>query len=92
MPRDAVCNPEMNRLRSMQNALDATIGAMLKSPTRGDPTVGDRRADLDKAIGLLDGVDELIDRAGYGLRGKGYVDDLVSVTREAVIRLRKELQ
>ena len=89
---DFVCNPEINQLRSMQNALDLTIGALLTSPTRNDPTVGERRHDLDKAIGLLDGVDELVDRAGYGLRGKGYVDDLVSVTREAMLRLRKELQ
>ena len=72
--------------RQIENCLSRPI------PHLAEPTVGERRTKLDNAIGLVGEIGELIDDAGFGLQGKGYVDLQVEMLLESLKRLRGELQ
>lgn len=93
-PRDAVCNPELNQLRTMQNALDATIGALLRSPTKGEPTVEQRDAKLLLALDCIDEATTLVTDATEGLYLDGKTDfAATSCDLDAAIgRMRSDLR
>ena len=83
--------PELAGVRSLIAAERKIEAALFGTDPAPLPNVGQRRADLTKAIQHVEAAGDLIDEASYGLKGKGYCADLAECLRVSLIRLRREL-
>lgn len=86
-------NPELAAVESLAWAQRKIEGCLSRPmPHLADPTVGERRTKLDRAIELLREADTLLDEGGFGLRGRHYTANAMTAAMEAAYLLRDELK